>query len=356
MKKRLTAFLVLCLLFCMHGAVFAAQSEPMAAQPDLMHNGSITVHLETANETPVNDGSAHLLLVSSLLNGPNGVYFEPNTAFGTLPFDPVAVLEEPDTPKALAEIAEQNGVSYSEEPFVQGVARFTSVAPGLYLVMQDASAVESYTRMQPLLVLVPQLRDGVYLYDVDCYPKAVNERGAIELEIDAVKKVESRKGAAPADTEFSFILTPEQAEQPMPKTENAQVDPRTGASVVSRKGAGTVSFGTLPFGKQDIGKTYRYTIHEVKGTAQYFTYDVTVYTLSVAIADNGDGEPTATVTMTDDNSKEADRAEFTNIYAPPDKPEIPRTGQLWWPVVALAFFGLLLIILGLGRRRAARED
>lgn len=356
MKKRLTAFLVLCMLFCMHGAVFAVQSAPVAAQPDLMRDGSITVHLNTVNETPVTDGYAELLLVSSLLSGPNGAYFEPNAAFGTLPFDPVAVFEEPDTAKALAEIAVQNGVPFSKAPFEQGVARFTSVAPGLYLVMQDASAIESFTRMQPVLVLVPQLSDGVYLYDVDCYPKAVNERGAIELEIEAVKKVEARGAAAPADTEFSFILTPATADQPMPKTENSQVDPRTGASVVSRKGAGAVSFGTLSLGKQDIGKTYRYTIHEVKGTAQYFTYDVSVFTLTVAVTDAGSGEPKAAVTLTDENGKEADRAVFTNIYAPPEKPEIPRTGQLWWPVVVLAFFGLLLIILGLGRRRAARED
>ena len=133
-------------------------------------------------------------------------------------------------------------------------------------------------------------------------------------------------------------------------------DPRTGASVVSRKGAGTVSFGTLSLGKQDIGKTYRYTIHEVKGTAQYFTYDVSVYTVTVAVTDSGDGEPKATVTITDENQKSVDRAVFTNTYAPPEKPEIPKTGQLWWPVVVLAFFGLLLIILGVGRRRAVRED
>ena len=356
MKKRLTAFLVLCMLFCMHGTVFAVQSAPVAAQPDLMRDGSITVHLNTVNETPVADGYAELLLVSSLLNGPNGAYFEPNAAFGTLPFDPVAVLEDPETPNALAEIAVQTGVPFSKAPFQQGVARFTSVAPGLYLVMQDASAIESFTRMQPALVLVPEMRDGAYLYDVDCYPKAVNERGAIELEIDAVKKVEARGAAAPADTEFSFILTPEQSQQPMPKTADAQIDPRTGAAAVSRKGAGTVSFGTLSLGKQDIGKTYRYTIHEVKGTAQYFTYDISVFTLTVAVTDSGNGEPKATVTLADENGKAADRAVFTNVYAPPEKPEIPKTGQLWWPVVVLAFFGLLLIILGFGRRKAARED
>ena len=355
MKKRLTAFLVLCMLFCMHGAVFAVQSEPLAAQPDLMRDGSITVHLDTVNETPVTDGYAELLLVSSLLNGPNGAYFEPNAAFGTLPFDPVAVLDEPDTPKTLAELAKQNGVPYTEAPFVQGVAKFATVAPGLYLVMQDGSS-ETYTTMQPALVLVPEMRDGTYIYDVDCYPKPVTERGAIEIEIEAEKKIINRGGATPADTEFSFILTPGTAEQPMPKTENSQVDPRSGAAVVSRKGAGVVSFGVLSLGKQDIGKTYRYTIHEVKGTAQYFTYDVSVFTLTVAVTDSGNGEPKASVTLTDENGKSADRAVFTNIYAPPEKPEIPRTGQLWWPVVVLAFFGFLLLILGFGRRRSARED
>ena len=204
--------------------------------------------------------------------------------------------------------------------------------------------------------MVPEVTDGGYNYDVDCYPKPVTERGAIELEIAAEKKIINRGGTAPADTPFSFILTPEKADQPMPKTDNAQIDPRTGASVVTRKGAGTVSFGTLPINKQDIGKTYRYTIHEVKGTAQYFSYDVSVFTLTIAVTDAGDGEPKAAVAIIDENSKAVDHAVFTNIYEPPEKPEIPRTGQLWWPVVALAFFGLLLIILGAGRRRSARED
>lgn len=355
MKKRITAVLILCMLLCMHGVVFAAQSEPVTALPDLTRDGSITVHLNTVNKEPVLDGSAKLVLICTLLSGPNGLYFEQNAAFGTLPFDPIATMQEADTPPALAQIAQQNNVPSVSAPFEQGVARFPSVAPGLYLVMQDAAALESYSCMQPALVLVPEMRDGVYIYDVDCYPKPVTVRGDVELEITAKKIVESRRGTAPADTEFSFILMPEHPDQPMPKTAKAEVDPRTGAAVISRKGPGSVSFGTLSFGKQDIGKTYRYTIHEVKGAASYFSYDISVFTITVTVKDN-DGEPAASVAIVDENGKAVDYVAFTNVYSPPEKPEIPRTGQLWWPVVVLAFFGLLLIILGAGRRRSAKRD
>lgn len=356
MKKRMLAVLILCMLFSMHGVVFAAQSEPLAAQPDLMQDGSITVYLNTVTDEPVQDGNAQLVLVCSLLSGPNGPYFEQNAAFGDLGFDPIAVMQEDDTPQKLAAVAQHNGVPFTAAPFEAGVARFPSVSPGLYLVMQDDSAVESYTRMQPALVLVPEAQDGVYNYDVSCFPKPVRPRGAIELEIKAEKKVECRSGAAPADTPFSFILMPDTPDQPMPKTAEADVDPRTGAAVVMRKGAGSVSFGTLPLGKEDIGKTYRYTIHEVKGAAQYFSYDVSVFTLTIAVSQNEAGEPVAAVTITDENGKAVERVTFTNIYAPPEKPEIPRTGQLWWPVVLLAFFGVLFIILGAGRRMSAKRD
>lgn len=35
----------------------------------------------------------------------------------------------------------------------------------------------------------------------------------------------------------------------------------------------------------------------------------------------------------------------------PDKPQLPQTGQLWWPVPMLISLGLLLIVIGLLRRR-----
>ncbi len=49
----------------------------------------------------------------------------------------------------------------------------------------------------------------------------------------------------------------------------------------------------------------------------------------------------------------------TNTYereTPPGEPSLPQTGQLWWPVPVLTAGGLLLIVLGLLRRRGAEDE
>lgn len=53
----------------------------------------------------------------------------------------------------------------------------------------------------------------------------------------------------------------------------------------------------------------------------------------------------------------------TNTYAgkepgkpTPGKPTLPQTGQLWWPVPLLAAAGMLLLVLGLLRRRGASDE
>ncbi len=363
MKKRIAAVLLLCvMLVSMQGVAFAAQSETVAPQPDPSQTGSLTVHLYTVNKEPVLDGSAQLVQVSSLIGGNDGPVYEQNEAFGKLSFDPVKLMYEDVTAEKLEKldqlekIAQQNKIPYAVAPFKQGVAFFPSVTPGLYLVMQDETVTESYTRMPPALVLVPETIDGVCNYDVDCYPKPVTIRGDIEIEFVAEKQVICKKGSAPANSEFTFILTPEKPDLPMPRIAESTIDPQTGASVVSRIGPGIVSFGTLSLGKRDIGKTYNYTIREVKGNILHFTYDVTTYTLTLTVADNGSGEPTASVSITDMNAKTVKRAVFKNTYSPPDVPWIPQTGQLWWPVAALAFLGVLMIAIGIGRRVSAKKE
>lgn len=357
MKRRMTAVWILCLLLCTQWVAFAAQSEPVAAEPDLMRNCSLTVHLTTVAEEPVRDGQVQLVQAASLCEGPQNQYYELNAAFGALSFDPVATWAEPETANALAKIAQEGNLPCATAPVSEaGVAVFENLAPGLYLLMQTDEALVSYTAIPPCLVLVPeQQKDGSFRYDVDCYPKPVTEKPPTEVEFGGEKKIESKSGKAPSETEFSFVLTPDRPDQPMPKTSAAVVDPKTGAAVVTRAGAGAFSFGKLPIEQSDIGKTYRYTMHEIKGSALHFSYDVTVYTITVTVTDNG-GAPQATVAIVDENSKSVDRAVFTNIYAPPEKPEIPRTGQLWWPVLLLAFCGLLLIAIGMGRRLRATRD
>ena len=357
MKKRMTAVLILCLLLCTQWVCFAAQSEPAAAQPDLMRDCSITVYLKTVTDEPVLDGRVQLLQVASLREGPENQYYELNAPFDTITFNPITTWQKPETAEALAEIAVKADSPYADAPFEDGVAKFSPLAPGLYLLMQTDAVLESYTAMPPCLVLVPeQQEDGTFKYDADCYPKPATTIPPTEVEFSGEKKIIVKNGQAPADTEFSFVLTPDKPDQPMPKTANATVDPKTGAAVVKRAGKGTFSFGKLPIEKEDIGNTYRYTVHEIKGSALNFSYDTTVFTITVTVTDSGNGEPKATVSIVDDNKKSVDSVVFTNIYAPPETPEIPRTGQLWWPVLLLAFCGLLLIAIGAGRRLREKRD
>ena len=53
---------------------------------------------------------------------------------------------------------------------------------------------------------------------------------------------------------------------------------------------------------------------------------------------------------------------ITNTFDPPitptepSDPLIPPTGQLWWPVPVLFAVGLLLVVIGLLRRRGAGDE
>lgn len=52
---------------------------------------------------------------------------------------------------------------------------------------------------------------------------------------------------------------------------------------------------------------------------------------------------------------------LTNTYIneipdSPDKPDLPQTGQLWWPVPVLMALGMLLMVIGLIRRRGEDYD
>lgn len=53
--------------------------------------------------------------------------------------------------------------------------------------------------------------------------------------------------------------------------------------------------------RDDAGKTYRYTVRETRGGGAGYTNDATVYTVEIAVTDNGDGTLTATTRATGTN-------------------------------------------------------
>lgn len=82
---------------------------------------------------------------------------------------------------------------------------------------------------------------------------------------------------------------------------------------VSCDANGSFRFATLNYTGKDVGKTYTYTITEVKGDKDYITYDDKAYTLKVTVADDGQGGLTITKTL---DSAPADTVSvaFANTY------------------------------------------
>ena len=74
--------------------------------------------------------------------------------------------------------------------------------------------------------------------------------------------------------EFSFTLTDSSSKVIETKTNTAD---------------GKVTFSALNFTEADAGKTFTYTITEVKGSDKDVTYDEHTVTLTIKVTDNGDG-------------------------------------------------------------------
>jgi pilin isopeptide linkage protein len=77
--------------------------------------------------------------------------------------------------------------------------------------------------------------------------------------------------------EFSFKVTPEEG-TPMPSQ-----------TTVTNEADGSITFSPINYTQADIGKTYTYTVSEVKGSETGVTYDDTVYTVTAVITDSGNG-------------------------------------------------------------------
>ena len=118
----------------------------------------------------------------------------------------------------------------------------------------------------------------------------------VTVDLKFTKKLEGRTLAA---GEFSFVL----------KKDNVAVE------TVKNDAEGKITFKTLKFGKDDLGKTYTYTVSEVAGTDTTVTYDDMVATVTVKVAHDGTAKAIV-ATVTDAPDKE-----FNNTVTPPEEPK-----------------------------------
>ena len=118
----------------------------------------------------------------------------------------------------------------------------------------------------------------------------------VTVDLKFTKKLEGRTLAA---GEFSFVL----------KKDNVAVE------TVKNDKDGKITFKKFKFGKDDLGKTYTYTVSEVAGTDTTVTYDDMVATVTVKVAHDGTAKAIV-ATVTDAPDKE-----FNNTVTPPEEPK-----------------------------------
>lgn len=115
--------------------------------------------------------------------------------------------------------------------------------------------------------------------------------------------------------EFEFKLTAITDGAPMPT-----------ANTVKNRADGSFQFGEIEFGDAHKGNSYEYTVTEVwDQKIGGFTYDETVYTVTVSVRDNGDQTITASAIISNGNSDVSDII-FTNEYDATDA-EVTITGE-----------------------------
>ncbi len=120
-------------------------------------------------------------------------------------------------------------------------------------------------------------------------------------------------GNTPSDETFTFNIKAS-ADNP----DGVEMPEDTTATV---RGAGSTNFDKITFTK--VG-TYTFEISEEKGNVSGYTYDESVWTLTVVVVDNESKLEVQSHTYTKaDGTASEDKAEFENIYIPTTEPTNP---------------------------------
>lgn len=357
--------ILLCLsLFAVLLAPCAGAAGIQDRQPDYSKTGSITVDIHLADGTKVPGGSltAYLIAKAEEKNGDNIFVYAAPFGTGVVKADTINNAEA-GAPELAATLAAKAGSASGTTVTVgsNGRAVFSGLKLGLYLIVQDTPAV-GYEPIRSFLVTVPMWDGEKLVYDVDANPKASTTHELPTLDLPVVKTVLYQGDKPDPNEKFYFRLTPREKDAPKPVNPAATVDAKTGAMTVVRSGAGAVSFGSITFGLDDVGKTYTYLVEELPGTNSKYTYDTRKYLVQVKVTMAGDAIKIAARYVCSDNTV-VTKIGFVNKYSNrtpwvppipyrPSRPYfLPQTGQRWWPVSLLAGLGVVSFLLGWWLRR-----
>lgn len=165
MKKRILSMLaVLLLLGSVALTAFASEI------PDLTKNGSITFTMDWENK-PLNSGSLSIYRVGIIAADKSLYHFELIDALKDSKLS-LEKVDDPNLAKDLAILALKKNLTEIKTHIKNGKAVFSNVAPGLYVVMQNAEdASNGFAPINPFLISIPRYENGVYELDVTADPK-----------------------------------------------------------------------------------------------------------------------------------------------------------------------------------------
>ena len=361
MIKRLTKFILiaaLTLAICIPASAFASE-EHAARQPDYTRTGSVAVDIATAKGNTVSGGKLSIYRIADAVyeNGDNLFVFTKDFEDCGLSLDGIEDEETgaPELAKEFADYVEEKSLKGTEiEVDDKGHVDFKDLSLGLYLILQSEEN-EEYAPISPFLITVP-LWDGEKLvYDVIAKPKPGTAIGKAKYDPPIWKLVQDKTNASHDDDEYVFRMLPADPSYPMPQAGDATYDPVTGALTIVKHGPGEYEFGWMYYGPEHVGKTFSYKVYEVKGDDANYEYDTMIYTMTIEVTQNEKEEILLDVKYFDPTGDEVSQIKFNNIYNPPPPPELPDTGQLWWPVPVLIVCGLALFVFGFIKRRNSAE-
>lgn len=178
-----------------------------------------------------------------------------------------------------------------------------------------------------------------------------------ECAVTIPASVEVSGTSAPSDTEFEVVLTSLDTGVPMPEKSNGTV-----------QGSGQIILGPVTY---TVPGDYHYSISQKVGNAANYTYDTSVYSVTVRVVNSEDGGLAAEVwAVKDGASDKVEEITFSNEYKAPEGPKKPEDPKK--PIVITApqtgdmanvnlFIGLLaasaltLVFVVLKTRRDARR-
>lgn len=211
-------------------------------------------------------------------------------------------LNSAELPKTLAKYAEDHSIAARKDDIISGET-VGNLEIGLYLVKQKTVHV-AWHSFSPFLVIMPEAVEGGYEYEVKAMPKTWKLSTA-KLDPPVRKVITDQYGnSITSDEKFEFVMTPS-ADAPMPEGTAA------GTPKIVTAGAGEIEFGEISY--TTVGGPYVYTFTEKAGSNARWTYDDSVYTMTVNVIRNAEDKLEAQKTITK-NGAEVSIVEFKNSY------------------------------------------